>query len=153
MNDQFEAANSRIQTNAEVSKKQIWQRKMEWSLRKRALFLTHLLRCVSWTRAIATKRLAAYISIAGSGHQSPGLWRHPEDESWLFNDVDHWVELAKLLEKAKFHGIFIADVLGKFLSSYQLGSNASKVATMCTTHLWILQSYLVLNGPSTNLLP
>jgi hypothetical protein len=101
----------------------------------------------------ATKRFAAYISVAGSGHQSPGLWRHPEDESWLFNDVDHWVELAKLLEKAKFHGIFIADVLGKFLSSYQLGSNASKVATMCTTHLWILQSYLVLNGPSTNLLP
>lgn len=48
----------------------------------------------------------------GSGHQSPGLWRHPEDESWRFNDVDHWIELAKLLEEAKFHGIFIADVLG-----------------------------------------
>jgi alkanesulfonate monooxygenase len=27
--------------------------------------------------------------------------------------VEHWVELAKLLEEAKFHGIFIADVLGK----------------------------------------
>lgn len=49
----------------------------------------------------------------GSGHQSPGLWRHPEDESHRFNDVDHWVELAQLLESAKFHGIFIADVLGK----------------------------------------
>lgn len=48
----------------------------------------------------------------GSGHQSPGLWRHPRDESWKFNDVNHWVELAKLLESAKFHGIFIADVLG-----------------------------------------
>lgn len=48
----------------------------------------------------------------GSGHQSPGLWRHPEDESHRFNDVDHWTELAKLLEDAKFHGIFIADVLG-----------------------------------------
>lgn len=44
---------------------------------------------------------------------SPGLWRHPEDESHRFNDVDHWVELAKLLESAKFHSIFIADVLGK----------------------------------------
>lgn len=48
----------------------------------------------------------------GSGHQSPGLWRHPEDESHRFNDVDHWIELAQLLESAKFHGIFIADVLG-----------------------------------------
>ena len=52
----------------------------------------------------------------GSGHQSPGLWRHPSDESWKFNDIDHWVELAKLLEEAKFHGIFIADVLGEILS-------------------------------------
>ncbi|KAK0612131.1 luciferase-like domain-containing protein [Immersiella caudata] len=49
-----------------------------------------------------------------SGHQSPGLWRHPDDESWKFGDVDHWVNLAKLLEEAKFHGIFIADVLGGY---------------------------------------
>ena len=46
-----------------------------------------------------------------SGHQSPGLWRHPKDRSWNFNSINHWVELAKLLERAKFHGIFIADVL------------------------------------------
>lgn len=50
---------------------------------------------------------------AGSGHQSPGLWQHPDDESWRFGDVDHWVNLAKTLEEAKFHGIFIADVLGQ----------------------------------------
>ncbi|KAF2804734.1 Nitrilotriacetate monooxygenase component A/pristinamycin IIA synthase subunit A [Mytilinidion resinicola] len=49
-----------------------------------------------------------------SGHQSPGLWRHPDDESHKFNDVGHWVELAKLLEAAKVHGIFIADVLGGY---------------------------------------
>lgn len=48
---------------------------------------------------------------SGSDHQSPGLWRH---QSWRFTDVNHWVELAKLLEKAKFHGIFIADVLGGY---------------------------------------
>ena len=51
---------------------------------------------------------------SGSGHQSPGLWRHPEDQSWSFTDIDHWVELAKLLEEASFHGIFIADVLGGY---------------------------------------
>lgn len=51
----------------------------------------------------------------GSGHQSPGLWRHPDDQSSRFNEIEHWTELAKLLEEAKFHGIFIADVLGKMI--------------------------------------
>lgn len=46
-----------------------------------------------------------------SGHQSPGLWSHPRDKSWDFNNIKHWVELAQKLEKGKFHGIFIADVL------------------------------------------
>ncbi|KAE9364292.1 putative xenobiotic compound monooxygenase, DszA family [Stipitochalara longipes BDJ] len=49
-----------------------------------------------------------------SGHQSPGLWRHPDDESSDFNNIHHWIKLAKLLESAKFHGIFIADVLGGY---------------------------------------
>lgn len=49
-----------------------------------------------------------------SGHQSPGLWQHPEDHSSDFNDIDHWIEIAKLCEKAKIHGIFIADVLGGY---------------------------------------
>jgi alkanesulfonate monooxygenase SsuD/methylene tetrahydromethanopterin reductase-like flavin-dependent oxidoreductase (luciferase family) len=53
-----------------------------------------------------------------SGHQSPGLWRHPDDHSHEFNNVEHWVELAKLLEEAKIHGIFIADVLGMIVSGY-----------------------------------
>ncbi|KAI1842450.1 hypothetical protein JX265_010391 [Neoarthrinium moseri] len=57
--------------------------------------------------------LNAFVEMC-SGHQSPGLWRHPDDQSWRFNDVSHWVELAKLLEEAKFHGIFIADVLGGY---------------------------------------
>ncbi|PLN86165.1 Nitrilotriacetate monooxygenase component A/pristinamycin IIA synthase subunit A [Aspergillus taichungensis] len=55
--------------------------------------------------------LNAFVEMC-SGHQSPGLWRHPEDESHRFNDIEHWTELAQMLEKAKFHGIFIADVLG-----------------------------------------
>ncbi|THX78363.1 hypothetical protein D6D04_05813 [Aureobasidium pullulans] len=49
-----------------------------------------------------------------SGHQSPGLWRHPDDKSTEFNKIQHWVKLAQLLEKGKFHGIFIADVLGAY---------------------------------------
>ncbi|KAL7908724.1 Nitrilotriacetate monooxygenase component A/pristinamycin IIA synthase subunit A [Trichoderma velutinum] len=54
--------------------------------------------------------LNAFVEMC-SGHQSPGLWRHPDDQSSRFNEIEHWTELAKLLEEAKFHGIFIADVL------------------------------------------
>ncbi|OQV11145.1 hypothetical protein CLAIMM_15029, partial [Cladophialophora immunda] len=49
-----------------------------------------------------------------SGHQSPGLWRHPADKSHEFNKLSHWTELAQLLERGKIHGIFIADVLGGY---------------------------------------
>ncbi|KAL1644627.1 hypothetical protein SLS61_008678 [Didymella pomorum] len=62
-----------------------------------------------------------------SGHQSPGLWRHPEDHSHEFGDVQHWVELAKLLEEAKFHGIFIADVLGGY-DVYNGNLDAAKIS-------------------------
>ncbi|KAF1938299.1 putative xenobiotic compound monooxygenase, DszA family [Clathrospora elynae] len=57
--------------------------------------------------------LNAFVEMS-SGHQSPGLWKHPDDTSANFNDIDHWVNLAKLLEDAKFHGVFIADVLGGY---------------------------------------
>src|SRR6201995_5513592 len=42
-------------------------------------------------------------------HQSPGLWRHPEDQSWRYKDLTYWTELAKLLERGRFDGLFIAD--------------------------------------------
>ncbi|MBJ7291180.1 LLM class flavin-dependent oxidoreductase [Williamsia sp.] len=47
-------------------------------------------------------------------HQSPGLWRHPEDRSWDYNTLDYWVDLATLLETGGFDGLFIADVLGTY---------------------------------------
>lgn len=45
-------------------------------------------------------------------HQSPGLWRHPQDRSVEYKDLEYWTDLAKILEKGYFDGIFIADVLG-----------------------------------------
>jgi long-chain alkane monooxygenase len=45
-------------------------------------------------------------------HQSPGLWVHPEDQSHRYNDIEYWVELAQLLERGRFDGLFIADVIG-----------------------------------------
>jgi long-chain alkane monooxygenase len=47
-------------------------------------------------------------------HQSPGLWRHPEDQSWRYKDLTYWTALAKLLERGRFDGLFIADVLGTY---------------------------------------
>ncbi len=48
------------------------------------------------------------------GHQSQGLWRHPRDRSVDYRRVDHWVELARLLERGKFDALFLADVLGVY---------------------------------------
>ncbi len=48
------------------------------------------------------------------GHQSPGLWAHPEDKSWKYKDLDYWQDLARTLERGIFDGIFIADVIGYY---------------------------------------
>jgi FMN-dependent oxidoreductase (nitrilotriacetate monooxygenase family) len=48
------------------------------------------------------------------GHQSPGLWTHPRDRSWQYKDLEYWTDLAKLLERGIFDGIFIADVIGYY---------------------------------------
>lgn len=47
-------------------------------------------------------------------HQSPGLWVHPDDQMHRYTDLNSWVELAKLLERGKFDGLFLADVLGVY---------------------------------------
>jgi FMN-dependent oxidoreductase (nitrilotriacetate monooxygenase family) len=47
-------------------------------------------------------------------HQSSGMWRHPDDQSWRYKDLHYWTDLAKLLERGTFDGIFIADVLGTY---------------------------------------
>ena len=47
-------------------------------------------------------------------HQSSGMWRHPDDQSWRYKDLSYWTELAQLLERGRFDGIFIADVLGTY---------------------------------------
>ncbi|KAK5716939.1 hypothetical protein LTR17_016232 [Elasticomyces elasticus] len=48
-------------------------------------------------------------AMTAPGHLAPGLWRHPSQEK---QDLAHWVRLAKMLDEAKFHGLFFADVLG-----------------------------------------
>jgi FMN-dependent oxidoreductase (nitrilotriacetate monooxygenase family) len=47
-------------------------------------------------------------------HQSSGLWRHPDDRSESYTDLAYWTKLATLLERGRFDGIFLADVLGTY---------------------------------------
>ena len=47
-----------------------------------------------------------------SSHKA-GIWRHPRNETWRYNDISYWTEVAKLLE-GNFHAIFLADVLGAY---------------------------------------
>jgi alkanesulfonate monooxygenase len=47
-------------------------------------------------------------------HQSPGMWRHPRDQSRNYRTLAYWTELAKTLERGLFEGIFLADVLGVY---------------------------------------
>src|SRR4051812_36708766 len=47
-------------------------------------------------------------------HQSPGLWRHPRDRSRDYKSLDYWTELARILERGLFDGLFLADVLGVY---------------------------------------
>ena len=47
-------------------------------------------------------------------HQSPGLWRHPDDQAWRYKDIEYWTHLARTAERGIFDGIFVADVLGTY---------------------------------------
>jgi FMN-dependent oxidoreductase (nitrilotriacetate monooxygenase family) len=56
-------------------------------------------------------RLNAF-DMACVGHQSPGLWTHPDDRADSYNTLEYWTDLARLLERGKFDALFLADVLG-----------------------------------------
>ena len=58
------------------------------------------------------------------GHIHHGLWTHPRDNSSAFNSLEYWTDLAKLLERGLFDGLFIADILGVY-DVYQNGIDLS----------------------------
>ncbi|MFT4087369.1 MAG: LLM class flavin-dependent oxidoreductase [Gordonia sp. (in: high G+C Gram-positive bacteria)] len=49
-----------------------------------------------------------------TSHIVQGTWRRPTARQTDFNDLDHWVNLAKTLERGKFDAIFFADVVGLY---------------------------------------
>ncbi|CAD5110009.1 LLM class flavin-dependent oxidoreductase [Zestomonas carbonaria] len=48
------------------------------------------------------------------GHINHGLWTHPRDRSTDFNQLAYWTDLAQLLERGLFDGLFLADILGVY---------------------------------------
>ena len=56
-------------------------------------------------------RLNAF-DMACVGHIQHGMWTHPRDRSTEYHRLDHWLDLARLLERGLFDGLFLADVLG-----------------------------------------
>jgi FMN-dependent oxidoreductase (nitrilotriacetate monooxygenase family) len=46
------------------------------------------------------------------GFMPPGQWANPRDRGFEYLNLDYWTDLAKLLERGKFDGIFVADVMG-----------------------------------------
>jgi FMN-dependent oxidoreductase (nitrilotriacetate monooxygenase family) len=49
-----------------------------------------------------------------TSHIIQGTWRRPSARQTDFNDLDHWVDLAKTLERGRFDAIFFADVVGVY---------------------------------------
>ena len=65
----------------------------------------------------ASKRrmyLNAFDMACSGGHQCPGVWTHPQDQSHRYKDLSYWTDLAKLLDRGGFDTLFLADVLGTY---------------------------------------
>jgi FMN-dependent oxidoreductase (nitrilotriacetate monooxygenase family) len=48
------------------------------------------------------------------GHIQHGLWTHPRDRSTDYASLAYWMDLARLLERGLFDGLFLADVVGLY---------------------------------------
>jgi FMN-dependent oxidoreductase (nitrilotriacetate monooxygenase family) len=70
-------------------------------------------------------RLNAF-TMATPDHLSPGLWRHPRSEAAVYTKRGYWTELARILERGLFDGLFVADTLG--VSDVYRGSRDTALA-------------------------
>ncbi len=58
------------------------------------------------------------------GHIQHGMWTHPRDRSLDYNTIEYWQHLARLAERGKLDGIFLADIVGVY-DVYQGGPGPS----------------------------
>jgi FMN-dependent oxidoreductase (nitrilotriacetate monooxygenase family) len=45
---------------------------------------------------------------------TPGIWRHPRDQSAGYTSLRYWTDLARLLERGKFDCLFLPDIFGVY---------------------------------------
>ena len=57
-------------------------------------------------------------------HIHHGMWRRPDSRQLDYTSLDAWVELARILEAAKFDTLFLADVVGVY-DNYKGGPDTS----------------------------
>jgi len=48
------------------------------------------------------------------GHIQHGMWTHPRDQSANYNTLEYWQNLARIAERGKLDGIFLADIVGVY---------------------------------------
>jgi alkanesulfonate monooxygenase SsuD/methylene tetrahydromethanopterin reductase-like flavin-dependent oxidoreductase (luciferase family) len=72
------------------------------------------------------------------GHINHGLWTHPRDTSTQYKTVEYWTELAQLLERGLFDGLFIADIVACTTSIKARSRCRSRSRSNCqsTTHCY-----------------
>ena len=69
--------------------------------------------------------------MTSSAHFSSGLWTHSRNQTTDYKKLKFWIDLAQLLDKADFHALFVADVLGVYdvyKDSANVGSSISSGA-------------------------
>ncbi|KAI9742800.1 MAG: hypothetical protein M1818_003529 [Claussenomyces sp. TS43310] len=65
-------------------------------------------------RAKPTSLILNAFVINAPGHLAPGFWKHPRNKTSEYTKIKFWTDLAQLLDKANFHALFVADVLGPY---------------------------------------
>ncbi|GAB2741805.1 LLM class flavin-dependent oxidoreductase [Salinifilum aidingensis] len=72
-----------------------------------------------------TRRMRLFaFEFQGPAHLSAGMWRHEHDQGHRYKDLTFWTEYAKMLEEARFDGIFFADSHG-YHDVYEGNANAA----------------------------
>jgi len=70
------------------------------------------------------KIILSGFTMAAVSHINYGLWRHPQEQTHRYTELNYWIALAQLLEKGHFDCLFIADALG-LLDTYNGNADAS----------------------------
>ncbi|WNV11581.1 LLM class flavin-dependent oxidoreductase [Tardiphaga sp. 709] len=53
-------------------------------------------------------------NMTAPSHNWAGLWSHPRDASIDYNNLDYWIDYARIAERGLFDGVFLADVFGVY---------------------------------------